>query len=64
MPYKIKRNINVEWTPEEFEILRKAYDLCSTLAEDEEMEDWAQENCREGFGDVAGALSDFIDQSI
>ena len=61
---KIKRQLDIHWSKEETEILEKARELCRQCAEDEEMEDWAQENCRESFFDVAGYLQDFLDNSI
>lgn len=61
---KIKRQLDIRWSKEETEILEKARELCRHCAEDEEMEDWAQENCRESFFDVALALKTFIDSSI
>jgi hypothetical protein len=64
MPNKIRRQLDVEWTAEEMEILEKARDLCRKCADDEEMEEWAQENCRESFWDIALGLSDFMGNSI
>lgn len=64
MPNKIRRQLDIEWTEEELDILQKAKTLCDKCAEDEELEDWAQENCRESFSDVAGYLQDFLDNSI
>lgn len=64
MPNKIRRQLDIEWTEEELEVLEKAKTLCSKCAEDKELEDWAQENCRESFFDVALALKTFIDSSI
>ena len=61
---KIKRQLDIRWSKEELEILEKARELCRQCAEDEEMEDWAQENCRESFFDVAGYLQDFLDNSM
>ena len=61
---KIKRQLDIRWSKEELEIFQKAIDLCFKCAGDEDMEDWAQENCRESFVDVMGYLQDFIDNSI
>lgn len=61
---KIKKQLDIRWSKEELEILEKARELCRQYAEDEEMEDWAQENCRGSFWNTALALSDFIGNSI
>ena len=61
---KIYRRMDVQWTTEERMIFQKAIDLCYKCADDEDLEDWAQENCRESFVDVGGYLQDFINNSI
>lgn len=61
---KIYRQMDVRWTQEEMAILSKAVELCRKCAEDEMMEDWAQENCRESFFDMANYLQDYIDCSV
>lgn len=61
---KIKKQLDIRWSKKELEILEKARELCRQCAEDEEMEDWAQENCRGSFWNTALALSDFIGNSI
>lgn len=61
---KILRQMDVRWSKEEMEILEKARDLCRQCAEDEDMEDWARDNCRESFWDMALGLSDFMGNSI
>ena len=61
---KVYRQMDVRWTKEELEILQKAIDLCFKCADDEQMEDWAQDRCRESFVDVGGYLQDFVNNSI
>lgn len=61
---KIKRQLDIRWSKEEQEIFQKAIDLCFKCASDEDLEDWARDNCREGFFDVGRYLQDFIDNSI
>ena len=45
-------------------IFQKAIDLCYKCAGDDDLEDWAQENCSESFVDVGKYLQEFIDNSI
>ena len=56
---KIYKRMDVQWTAEEQMIFQKAIDLCN-----EDLEDWAQENCSESFVDVGKYLQEFIDNSI
>ncbi len=61
---KVYQQMDVRWTKEEREIFQKAIDLCWRCAEDEQMEDWAQDRCRESFVDVANYLQDYLNNSL
>lgn len=61
---KIYKKMDVKWTEEEQMIFQKAIDLCYQCASDEDLEDWAQENCSESFADVGRYLQQFINNSI
>ena len=61
---KIYQRMDVQWTKEEKMIFQKAIDLCYKCAGDDDLEDWAQENCSESFVDVGKYLQEFIDNSI
>lgn len=64
MPNKeIIKQIQVRWTAEELIILEQARELCRECARDEDMEQWARDNCQASFWDVAKELSDFINES-
>ena len=61
---KIYKKMDVKWTAEEQMIFQKAIDLCYKCAEDDDLEDWAQENCSKSFVDVGRYLQEFINNSI